>query len=272
MFNSNYTENKQRKQGAAHRLGAEIVTAFHHAGATVAIHYRSSKDATDYLLNDLNSKRADSAFAFQADLQNVDETTAMVKAVLAKFNGQLDVLVNNASTFYSTPFGTITTEQYDDLMGSNFRAPLFLTQACAPALKKSNGNIINMVDINSSTPLENFPVYCAAKAALTMLTKCSAIDLAPHVRCNSISPGIFRFDLICFCMFYFLFYFYHLIITIIGIILWPSGVEISPQAKLNLLDKVKRLLFLLFLKKDKSFLNTVRFCSVLWIERVKLLI
>jgi NAD(P)-dependent dehydrogenase (short-subunit alcohol dehydrogenase family) len=106
--------------GAAHRLGAEIATTFHRAGATVAIHYRSSKDATEYLLKELNQKRPDSAFAFQADLQNVNEIAAMVKAVLAQFNDQLDILVNNASTFYSTPFGSITVAQYDDLMGQQF--------------------------------------------------------------------------------------------------------------------------------------------------------
>ena len=133
-------------------------------------------------------RRADSALAVRADLRDVARLPALVEAALKRF-GRLDVLVNNASTFYPTPMGTITPAQFDDLVGTNLRAPLFLSQAAAPALRESRGLIINMVDIHGRRPLRDHPVYSSAKAALIMLTKSLARELGPEVRVNGIAPG-----------------------------------------------------------------------------------
>lgn len=174
--------------GAARRIGAAIVTRLHENGARVAIHYRGSADDAESLADNLNSVHADSAAVFQADLLNVDAIKSLVNAVAA-WGGQLDGLVNNASSFYPTPVGSITEAQWDELIGSNLKAPLFLSQASADHLRGSNGAIINIVDIHAERPLRDHCVYGAAKAGLAMLTRSLAKDLAPNVRVNGISPG-----------------------------------------------------------------------------------
>jgi pteridine reductase len=174
--------------GAARRVGAVIAAAFHAAGARVAIHYRSSKADADAQVARLNAARADSARAFRADLADAAACDTLVTEVVRAF-GRLDVLVNNASTFYATPVGTITPDQFDDLIGSNLRAPLFLSQAAAPALAKHEGLILNIGDIHGLRPLGGHAVYCAAKAGLLMLTRSLARELGPAVRVNAIAPG-----------------------------------------------------------------------------------
>jgi len=174
--------------GAARRIGAAIVTRLHAEGARVAIHYRGAAAEADALSADLNAVRPDSARTFRCDLCNVEEIPPLVAAVVS-WGGRLDALVNNASTFYPTPVGTITESQWDDLVGSNFRAPLFLSQAAAPHLRSSRGAIVNIVDIHAQRPLRDHPVYGPAKAALAMLTRALAKDLAPEVRVNGVSPG-----------------------------------------------------------------------------------
>jgi pteridine reductase len=174
--------------GAARRVGAVIAAAFHAAGARVAIHYRSSKADADGQVARLNAARADSARAFRADLADAAACDTLVTEVVRAF-GRLDVLVNNASTFYATPVGTITPDQFDDLIGSNLRAPLFLSQAAAPSLAKHEGLILNIGDIHGLRPLGGHAVYCAAKAGLLMLTRSLARELGPAVRVNAIAPG-----------------------------------------------------------------------------------
>jgi pteridine reductase len=174
--------------GAARRVGAVIAAAFHAAGARVAVHYRGSKAEADALVAGLNARRADSARAFQADLADPGSCEPLVAAVARAF-GRLDVLVNNASTFYPTPVGAITADQFDDLVGSNLRAPLFLTQAAAPELARREGLVLNLADIHGLRPLGRHAVYCAAKAGLVMLTRALARDLGPAVRVNAIAPG-----------------------------------------------------------------------------------
>jgi pteridine reductase len=174
--------------GAARRIGAVIAAAFHAAGARVAIHYRSSKADADALVVRLNGARADSARAFRADLADATACDTLATEVVRAF-GRLDVLVNNASTFYPTPVGTITPDQFDDLIGSNLRAPLFLSQAAAPALAMHEGLILNIGDIHGLRPLGGHAVYCAAKAGLLMLTRSLARELGPAVRVNAIAPG-----------------------------------------------------------------------------------
>jgi pteridine reductase len=174
--------------GAARRIGAAIVRTLHAEGADVAIHYRESGDAANAVAEDLNAMRADSAATFAADLNDLASLNHLVDDVRA-WRSRLDILVNNASSFYPTPVGEITEDQWDDLIGTNLKAPLFLSQAALPALRQARGVIINIVDIHSQRPLRNHTVYGLAKAGLAMLTRSLAKDLAPEVRVNGVSPG-----------------------------------------------------------------------------------
>jgi pteridine reductase len=174
--------------GAARRVGAAIARRMHAAGANIALHYRNSAAAAETLAGELQKVRSGSVKTFKANLLDLKEITMLVEAAVESF-GRLDILVNNASTFYPTPVGEITSEAWDDLMGTNVKAPLFLSQAAAPALRKTSGLIINMVDIHALRPLKRYAVYCTAKAALGMLTHSLARELAPYVRVNGIAPG-----------------------------------------------------------------------------------
>jgi pteridine reductase len=174
--------------GAGKRIGAIIARTLHGAGANVAIHYFSSSAQADELAAELNAERADSAIALQADLRAIDAINALVAAMIER-TGRLDVLVNNASTFYPTPIGTITEEQWDDLISANLKAPLFLSQAAYPHLRAAQGVIINIVDVHSQRPLRDHLVYGPAKAGLAMLTRSLAKDLGPEIRVNGVSPG-----------------------------------------------------------------------------------
>lgn len=174
--------------GAARRLGAASARALHTAGAQVAVHYRGSRAEADALVADLESRRAGSAMAVRADLNDLTALAGLVGAVVDRF-GRLDGLINNASSFYPTPLAEVTPETFDDLVGSNFRAPLFLSQAAAPHLTEADGFIINMVDIHAARPLADHVVYCAAKAALASVTRSLARELGPQVRVNGIAPG-----------------------------------------------------------------------------------
>ncbi|MEJ0085507.1 MAG: pteridine reductase [Pseudomonadota bacterium] len=174
--------------GGARRVGAVIARVLHEAGANLVVHYRRSANEAAQLADELNAKRPKSIVTIQADLLDVGQLPSLVEFSQRAFGG-LDVLVNNASSFYPTPIGEVTPAAWDDLMGSNLKVPLFLSQAAAPALRKSNGLIVNIVDIHSLRPLRNYTVYCAAKAGLHMLTRSLAKELGPEVRVNGISPG-----------------------------------------------------------------------------------
>ncbi len=175
--------------GAAHRLGAEIARHLHQAGLRVLIHYRNSSTSADALAAELNALHHDSARTLAADLLDLTAIEQLAHAALQAW-GRVDVLINNASTYYPTPVGSITSTHWDDLIGSNLRAPLFLSQALAPSLKASSGSIVNMVDIHAEKPLHGHPVYSVAKAGLAMLTRSLAIELGPEVRVNAVAPGI----------------------------------------------------------------------------------
>ncbi len=174
--------------GAARRIGAAIVTRLQQNGAHVAIHYRGSADEAEALAAELNASRENSAAAFQADLLDTAALPGLIEQVV-DWGGRLDALVNNASTFYPTPIGDIAEEHWADLVGSNFKVPLFLTQAALPQLRDNKGAIVNIVDIHAQRPLRNHVVYGPAKAALAMLTRSLAKDLAPEIRVNGVSPG-----------------------------------------------------------------------------------
>lgn len=150
-------------------------------------HHTSSLDAVR-LADELNQQRADSALPLAADLRQTAQLERLVADVVARY-GRLDGLVNNASAFYATPFGQIDEKAWDELVGSNLKGPLFLSQAAAPHLKASGGAIINITDIHAERPLKNYPLYCAAKAGLLGLTRALALELAPEVRVNAIAPG-----------------------------------------------------------------------------------
>lgn len=174
--------------GAAKRLGAAIARRLHAAGASVVLHYRASESDAARVEADLNALRAGSAHRVQGDLLADGTAQALIANALARF-ARLDVLVNNASVFYPTPMGKIDAKQWDELIGSNVRAPLFLAQAAAPHLAKTEGAIVNIVDIHAERPLQGYPVYSAAKAALAGLTRSLAIELAPAIRVNAVAPG-----------------------------------------------------------------------------------
>ncbi len=188
MSESGFANKVVLVTGAARRIGAAIVTRLHTEGARIAVHYRGSADEAAALVNRLNDARQDSAAIFQADLLEVESLPQLVADVVA-WGGRLDALVNNASTFYATPIGEIREEHWQDLVGSNFKAPLFLSQAVAPHLREARGAIVNIVDIHAQRPLRDHSVYGPAKAALAMLTKSLAKDLAPEVRVNGVAPG-----------------------------------------------------------------------------------
>jgi pteridine reductase len=174
--------------GGARRVGAIVARAAHGAGARLLIHYRNSAREARALADDLNGLRPGSAVIHSADLTDSRQAPVIVEAAIRAYS-RLDVLINNASSFYPTPIGSITEAHWDDLVGSNLKAPLFLSQAAAPHLKTAGGLIINMIDIHASRPLKNHTVYCAAKAGLAMLTRSLARELGPHVRVNGIAPG-----------------------------------------------------------------------------------
>jgi pteridine reductase len=174
--------------GGARRLGAAMARALHGAGANIVIHHLTSTREAATLIETLNQARADSALQVQADLLDVAHLPQLVEATVSHF-GRLDILINNASTFYPTPLGEISLDQFENLIGTNFRAPLFLAQAAATELRRRRGLILNMVDIHGMKPLKNYPAYSSAKAALIMLTQALARELAPEVRVNGIAPG-----------------------------------------------------------------------------------
>ena len=161
---------------------------FHDEGAKVAIHYHHSAEDAEAVRDQLNLIRPNSAIAIGADLVCVEILPRIIDEVIQAF-GRLDVLINNASTFYPTPLGTISATQWDDLIGTNLKAPLFLAQAAAPHLRKSHGLILNLIDIHGQRPLPEHTVYSTAKAALAMLTRSLARELGPEVRVNGIAPG-----------------------------------------------------------------------------------
>jgi pteridine reductase len=174
--------------GGAKRVGAAICRRLHAAGASLLLHYRSSAIEARALQVELNAQRAESVALAQADLLKVANCTQLVKAALKHFD-RLDALVNNASSFYPSPVGEVTEQAWDDLVGTNLKAPLFLAQAAAVELRKNHGCIVNMIDVHAELPMRNHAVYTAAKGGLAALTRALARDLGPEVRVNGIAPG-----------------------------------------------------------------------------------
>jgi pteridine reductase len=175
--------------GGARRVGAAIARMLHASGASIMLHYRSSVNEARQLQAALNEARPDSVALVQADLLNGSLVPSIVSETVSRF-GRLDVLINNASSFFPTPIGEISDDAWDDLVGTNLKTPLFLSQAAAPHLRRTHGCIVNIVDIHADRPTRTYAVYSAAKGGLMALTRALACDLAPEVRVNGISPGV----------------------------------------------------------------------------------
>jgi pteridine reductase len=195
--------------GAAKRIGAACARLLHSAGCNVFLHYRSSESDAQQLCDDLNRQRPDSAKLIQADLLNMAELEAVAREA-SKAWGGIDVLVNNASSFYPTAMADVTERQWDELLGSNLKAPFFLAKALATTLTGKRGCIVNIVDIHAERGLNGYPVYSISKAGLAAMTKILAKELGPDVRVNGVAPGA---------------------------ILWPDN-DLSEPAKLEILQRV----------------------------------
>nr|AIA16745.1 short chain dehydrogenase [uncultured bacterium] len=174
--------------GAARRVGAEIAYTLHAAGMNVVLHYNHSQAEAEQLAQQLNALRANSVLTLQADLTEAALLENLIKAAAAEW-GRLDVLVNNASRFYRTKIGEVTEATWQDLLDSNLKAPFFLCQAAANYLREHHGCIVNITDVHAERPMQDYPVYCIAKAGLVMLTQTLAKELAPSVRVNAVAPG-----------------------------------------------------------------------------------
>jgi len=174
--------------GGAKRVGASICRLLHASGANLMIHYRSSVNEARALQAELNLKRPHSVAIIQGDLLNLSILPSLVQETIKHF-GKLDVLINNASSYYPTEIGDINDDQWHDLMGSNLKAPLFLSQAAAIELRKQQGCIINITDMHVERPKKGYIVYSVAKAGLVTLTKSLAHELSPEVRVNAVAPG-----------------------------------------------------------------------------------
>ena len=174
--------------GSARRIGAQIVRTLHHHGMRVIIHYRGSQQEAESLAAVLNQTRPNSAAVLQADLDQPAAVRQLASDALACF-GQLDLLVNNASSFYPTPIDQADDADWEKLIHSNLRAPFILSQQLAPALREQQGCIINIVDVYAEKPLQTHTLYCMAKAGLAMMTKSLARELGPEIRVNGVSPG-----------------------------------------------------------------------------------
>ena len=196
--------------GGAKRVGAQCVRYFHARGHNVFLHYRSSLLEAKDLADELNHERADSVRLVQADLADSEALEDLVDETSHAWGG-VDVLINNASAFYATEFGSVSEGQWDELLASNLKAPFFLVQALAPVLKKKKGCVVNIVDIHAERGLPGFSVYSVAKAGLVALTRILAKELAPEIRVNAVAPGA---------------------------ILWPEQGEINEQQKQEIAAKV----------------------------------
>lgn len=221
--------------GAARRVGRVIARALHAAGYDLALHYRQSAGEAQSLAAELEARREKSTLLLAGDLLATAEIPKLILRLVQHF-GRLDGVVNNASAFYPTAIGDTTEQQWDELFGSNAKAPFFLAQAAAPHLRKARGAIVNLVDIYAERPLARHPVYCMAKAAIAMMTQALALELGPEVRVNGVAPGA---------------------------VLWPdSGKAYTEQQKLIGTTPMKRTgtpeevaAAILFLLRDGSFVN-----------------
>ncbi len=196
--------------GAAKRIGSQLVKHLHAKGFNIVLHYRESEHEANALANTLNQQRSNSVCCHQANLERTDSIKHLADKALSAW-GSIDTLINNASDFFPTPIGSVTEDQWQQLIDSNLKGPFFLCQSLTPALKNSHGCIVNIIDIHAERPMKNHTVYCIAKAGLAMMTKSLAKELAPEVRVNGIAPGA---------------------------ILWPEQNQLNAQVQNDILQRV----------------------------------
>ncbi len=196
--------------GAARRLGAAIARRLHADGFNIVIHYHNSRMEAESLLAEFNELRPGSASAVCLDLADIPAFPGAIARVRATW-GRLDALVNNASQFFATPIGEVAESDWDALMASNLKGPFFLSQAATPHLREAGGAIVNLADYHALHPLPRYPVYCAAKAGLLMLTRSLAMELGPRVRVNAVAPGA---------------------------ILWPETGTVNPAARQRIVESI----------------------------------
>ena len=174
--------------GGAKRIGRAIALHLHALGFDIALHYRSSADAAQTLVDELCDKRPDSCRLFQADLQDQVQISVMASELLACYPA-IELLVNNASSYFPTPIQTCTPTQFDSLIAANLRGPYFLIQGLLPGMQSGTASIVNILDVHMDSPLEDFNVYGATKAGLASLTRSLAVELGPDIRVNGVAPG-----------------------------------------------------------------------------------
>ncbi len=174
--------------GAAKRIGREIALAFARRGANIVIHYHRSQKEAEALALKIKSLRC-RADLCRADLLKPREIKSMVASLLRKI-GRIDILVNNASAFYRTPFAQVSERDWDLFFALHVKAPFALSQALAPAMKRrGEGRIINIADWSGLRPYRDYLPYCVSKGALITLTQGLAKTLAPEVRVTAVCPG-----------------------------------------------------------------------------------
>ena len=173
--------------GGAVRVGRAITLALADAGFDVVVGYHGSAPAAREVVAEVEGMER-RARAFRADLSTSAGTRALAEAATATW-GRLDLLVNNASTFFATPFEEVGEEEWDQVMAVNLKAPFLLIQATAAALAARRGNVVNIVDLSALRPWARYPHHSVSKAALAHLTRVAARSLAPRVRVNAIAPG-----------------------------------------------------------------------------------
>jgi pteridine reductase len=174
--------------GGAKRVGAAISRRLHKANIDIIIHYRNSDTEANSLQEQLNKIRKGSASIIQADLLDPNSYSLIINEAI-KVYGQLNFLINNASSYYPTNINDINELNWNELIVSNLKAALFLSKEASPFLKKSNGSIINITDAHITNPKKNYIIYSIAKSGLTTLTKSLAQELGPEIRVNAVAPG-----------------------------------------------------------------------------------
>lgn len=188
MQNNSLQDKVALVTGGARRIGAAIAARLHESGMNLVIHYNSSEAEAHALQDALNAKRRDSVVLVRGDLLDIDKNRQLVSQCIQSC-GRLDAIVNNASTFHPTPLDYAGPADWENLMGTNLRAPFFLVQNAAAELRKNHGCVVNIVDIHGQAPLKDYVIYSTAKAGLIALTRALASELAPEVRVNAVAPG-----------------------------------------------------------------------------------
>ena len=193
--------------GGAARIGAQIAKTLHNNDFNIIIHCNQSKDKAQILCDELNLLKEKSAKVVVGNLNNIDSINTIIESIES-----IDLLVNNASVFYPLSVDESDSENWDNILDVNLKAPFFLSKGLSQKLNSSEGSIINIIDIHADRPLKKHSVYNISKAGLKMLTLTLAKELAPSIRVNGVSPGS---------------------------ILWPQeGAEISELDKSIMLERI----------------------------------